>query len=419
MIDSFVYLCAIPELYWERERETQQSGLRIAHLTAEALGVERRINKGINLEIERPRYTLLCQRLETEVIQAGWWKSFKNWQEFSSLITADKFPLVPIDRNYIDFIRFTVSESPLARLGTSFFPPNEVSSHGKTFWNICRQHGVQNVSALKIRAQFFQCAAQNRCGVIELQYPFAFIDSPKADIASQLEQVRNQLFEADNAREEILTTSLTLSKQDLHEVDTFQSDYKQRQVQTLSHTILQAIKNGSGANLSNRSNDVIAEVLHRFVYVQPSQSIMPAELRIIYADGSEGLPFPIRCRHQRTQSEVNWLSQHPPLKAVLMSMRHLDLDREVDLAWFRNREVSKSRALAETDEYCYQTTRKLLSDALKEGPLLLHMYHTGFEPAVVGFYRAVVEALQKHNRLGVLPYYYRDKKPFELGSWWL
>jgi hypothetical protein len=219
-------------------------------------------------------------------------------------------------------------------------------------------------------------------------------------------------------RDQSPTSAVDLSAEDLHEVDAFKSVYKQRQVKALSASLIKAINNKEPANFSNRSNDIIAEVLHRFVYVLSGQPTSPVSIRVVYADGSEGRPFSIRCLPSNDQPEPAGAEQSPALRAVLMSMRHVDLDRDVDMAWFRNREVSKTRTLAETDEYCYQTTLGLLGGALSKGPLRLHMYHTGFEPAVIGFYRAVVEVLLANQPVSILPYYYRGKEGFELGSWW-
>ena len=424
MIRSSVYLCAIPELYWEPE-DAGHLPVHIARFAADALGAERRISKGVNLENERPRYTLLCQRLESEVLASGLLQPVAGLGQLPSALTAGKLPAVLIDHSYLDFLRLAANGDTPERLGASFFPPDQVLSHAEAFEGLCTQHGLGDVPALQTRAQFFRYAAQAHCGVVEIQYPCAFLDTPDLEMSPQLERLRTQLFERDDAGDGTSAVALALSEEDLHEVEAFESGYKQRQVRNLSCAILQAIENGDPANFSNRSNDVIAEVLHRFVCVASHQAdsaagsrigLTPAEIRIVYADGSEGRPFPIRCLCLGPQVEDN----EPPLRAVLMSMRHLDLDRVVDLAWFRNREVSKTRTLAETDEYCYQKTLDSLDAALKEGPLLLHMYHTGFEPAVIGFYRGVVEALRSEQggMLAVLPHYYRGKKGFELGSWW-
>lgn len=415
MIRSCVYLCAVPEPYWDPERAPQLTRIGVARFAADALGVERRIGKEINLENERPRYTLLCQRLEAAVLQSGLFRPIANLEQFSAGLMEGKLPAIPIDHSYLDFLRLVVNGDAPARLGATFFPPAQVLAHVEGFETICAQHGVQDVPALETRTQFFLHAAQARCGVVELQYPFAFLDTPDVDTASQIERIRNLLFEGNGTGDGAPACALALSEEDLHEVEAFESNYKQRQVRKLSHAILQTIKSGYPANFSNRPNDVITEVLHRFIYVPPDQPMTPTEIRIVYADGSEGQPFPIQCLRQGTQAKDGV----DPLRAVLMSMRHLDLDRVVDLAWFRNRRVSKTRTQAETDEYCYQTTLDLLDAALKEGPLLLHMYHTGFEPAVIGFYRGVVEVLCSGEMLSVLPYYYRGEKHFELGSWWL
>jgi hypothetical protein len=97
-------------------------------------------------------------------------------------------------------------------------------------------------------------------------------------------------------------------------------------------------------------------------------------------------------------------------------MRHLELDPVVDWAWYRNKEVSQTRPLAESDEFCFQHSLKQLAElhAAYAGYVLrLNMYHTGFEPAAIGFYRAVaVTLMRQRGWLRVVPYYFRGSTRF-------
>ena len=73
---------------------------------------------------------------------------------------------------------------------------------------------------------------------------------------------------------------------------------------------------------------------------------------MIYTDGSQGENLPLQCLPKREKEEFEILLKFPPLRAALLSMRHLEMDDKVDISWFRNREVSKARAFSETDQFC-------------------------------------------------------------------
>lgn len=415
--------------------------MRIARLAAEAMSAERRIRKEINIEAERARYTLLCQRLEAQVLGSCLMKimpleglhlfrsashatpaspTSNSWlAQFSAILSEGKLPTVAIDETYLDFLRLLSDDIHPGRVGASFFPVSEVATHIDVFNRLCQARDLRDVPALHTRMQFFQWALQSYCGVIEIQYQFAPLNKSGSDTLPYRKRIREQLLGTIQARAEAAGGVISLAENELHEIALLESEYKRRQVGNLSLAVLQAINHGGPANFSNRPNDIIAEVLHRIVYVPPLQDIQPTRVRIVYADGSEARPIVFRCLPEPLPARISAAERSSFLRASLMSMRHLDLDQSIDLVWFRNREVSKSRTLAETDEYCYQTTLTLLQTGSRDGPVFLHLYHTGFEPAVLGFYRGIVEALIKGQRVGVLPYYYRDRGQYELGSWWL
>lgn len=166
----------------------------------------------------------------------------------------------------------------------------------------------------------------------------------------------------------------------------------------------------SAINLSNQSHNTIADVLHEFVYVDAEEEVAPTYVHVLYGDGSRGKPFPLRCLPRKHNGYLPQLRHIQPLRTALISMRHLEMDHLVDIAWLLNKDIPKAPPLADVDAFSYRETQRQLREALSTGPLKLHLYHTGFQPAVVGFYRALVEELlQRRNtspQLEVTPYYF-------------
>jgi hypothetical protein len=139
----------------------------------------------------------------------------------------------------------------------------------------------------------------------------------------------------------------------------------------------------------------------------------PGRVRVIYADGSEAKPFPLRILPTNSAPAG---TDTVEISVALMSMRHLELDPVVDWAWYRNKEVSQTRPLAESDEFCFQYSLRQfveLRDVYSGHALRLNMYHTGFEPAAIGFYRAVAATLMgQRGWLRVVPHYFRGGTRF-------
>nr|BFE56512.1 hypothetical protein GCM10020063_010380 [Dactylosporangium thailandense] len=139
---------------------------------------------------------------------------------------------------------------------------------------------------------------------------------------------------------------------------------------------------GSGEPLqvgSGARHEVITEVLH-----QAATRVGDGRpVRVLYVDGSEAQPFPL---HRPTSDTV---AIGRTIRVGLMSMRHSEIDRSVDGYWFRNRMVSTSRTLADTDAFCAAATLGKLRELTAAGIGDIELVHTGFEPAVVGFYRGL------------------------------
>ena len=143
-------------------------------------------------------------------------------------------------------------------------------------------------------------------------------------------------------------------------------------------------------NPSGINNRILTQTLYEFV---GGTSTMRVDVPVTYRDGSEASnTFPLRCLP---------LAERPPaqpdleLHLALLSIRHTEMDPVVDGAWLRNAEVSRPRPAALTDDFVYETSRTQLDHLTDGGRLtaVLHMYQTGLDTAVVGFYRAVVDHL--------------------------
>ncbi len=165
---------------------------------------------------------------------------------------------------------------------------------------------------------------------------------------------------------------------------------------------------------SDVSNTVLTESLRRAAQAEPGRA--PVELPVVYRDGSNGPRFPLR---QLKMSDVSPPSTWRTLRFTLMSIRHVEMDALVDGAWFRNSKISRPRPAGLTDELAFEISIRQLKETCSSGPVVIHMYQTGLEPAVMGFYRAVVVFLMaKPGTVAVVPHYYQGEGTFAPGSVW-
>lgn len=409
MTISRFYICAIPEPYWSSNIEL---------LATDALSCERRIAKEVNLKDEYSRYTLICKQIEQTIIQCGkigWIK--ESYWEFPHIIETERFPAIVLSDGYLSILS-RLLENPLSegRLGASFFPPEQVAEHRETFTRWVDQQGLNSSPIIEQRLAFLAWAVNSGCGIVELQTSFM----PAQVDDSLLTQYRGSQTAVEESTKYIEVPKFEITGLDREFFG--EKSRKQRLMRILIEQIQDAISNNEPVSFGNQAqHDVITEALNFFVYVPIDRPLTPTMLRIAYSDGSEAEPFPVLCLHRSSDTKVPAFSN--PLKFSLMSMRHFELDPEIDFCWFRNKEVSKTRTLAETDEFCYNTTLSQLNESLKLGDLHMHMFHTGFEPAVLGFYRGVVSKLLHLRQsptcsLRVLPMYYRGGNNYQSGEFW-
>ncbi len=157
---------------------------------------------------------------------------------------------------------------------------------------------------------------------------------------------------------------------------------------------------------SGVSNVVLTNSLREYVGRSGDRVDVPAE----YKDGS-------RAKHLFPLRSLKFLSapRGPfdlSVKFALLSIRHTEMDVVVDGAWLRNVQISQQRAAAETDDLVYEISREQLAELTRGGKrVMMEMYQTGLQPAVVGFYRALVDhLLTQPGSVTVRPMYFQQSR---------
>lgn len=153
-------------------------------------------------------------------------------------------------------------------------------------------------------------------------------------------------------------------------------------------------------------NAVVTEVLREFVNQPPNTSRV--DVPIEYRDGSRSAhSIAFRSLDLRPQLGAGELD----LNFALLSIRHTEMDAVVHGAWLRNAEVSRPRPAAQTDDLVYEISRTQLLELTSGGSrrVRIHMYQTGLETAVVGFYKAVVDHLLEFaGTVAVQPMFFQN-----------
>jgi hypothetical protein len=391
------HFAAIPRQYWE-----DMSPGSLGFLSAEALSSERRLAKEINLAAENNRYAQLCRRLEEEAFRLSGFQWHKEIKHLRSAIESGSCGLVAVEQSYLQIVWSSLLHPAWERFGRSFFVPGHVEAHRHAFNLWASKQSLSDHPAVIARNAFLENLASCGAGFVELQLHYMpGIVSAKFETLPRLAHVP--------AAQAVLGTADVVAPA---------AGIDCRFRAQLRKQITDALLYGSPVSFGNQaSHDAITECLHEFVYAQ-SKGHASCRVRVAYADGSEAEPFPVQCLPQVTAS-----AESKVIRVALLSMRHLSLDAEIDFCWFRNREVSRSWSLAEADAFCHRETLRQLRELTVNSPLHIILYHTGFEPACIGFYRALVEHISerrqrdKPSNISVEPLYYRRRR-YEAGSIW-
>ena len=165
---------------------------------------------------------------------------------------------------------------------------------------------------------------------------------------------------------------------------------------------------------SGVGNRGLTEGLRRFADKKDERDTV--EVRIIYRDGSEAHRFPLGS----LQFVRGFPTDVKVLRVALISLSRPELDIKVDLAWLRNRDISQIQQQAQIDDLVYEVSRKQLKDLSGHGPRIIYLYQIGLEPAIVGFYRALVQNLLAYpGSIAVSPRFCLRNRQLEEGTAWV
>ena len=183
------------------------------------------------------------------------------------------------------------------------------------------------------------------------------------------------------------------------------------------YLLSQALQNDSARDACLRpsgiANSILTEGLRQHTHCQAGQQRI--DVPVIYRDGSNGEPFPLRALRMTDQKPAGWRCY----RFTLLSIRHVETDHIVDGAWLRNVTISRIRAAGLTDAVVFDTSRRQLRRLMSAGPSLVYLYQTGLETAIIGFYRALTfHLLEQPGSVAVIPCYYHNDGGFSEGTVW-
>lgn len=393
-------LCLVPSVWWNGNVDNVVWNRALSELE----GIQRRLRKGVDPKVNGAAYRRCCRLLEEEIRKAV--QICKDIETAKTACAQGTVAAVAVDpEGYFRAIGSGLEGEDM-KLGATIHSPEHIAGHIKMLEKLVTQDSSPGSGLGQFR-EVFESATTTRAGVVELQSPW----SGGRSVAPTLRSVG------------VRSNLPSVCSFNDGESEAISFDYKIME-QLLDLQLRQALVEPVAVNFSNIRHQVATGVLQRYVFTGDQPAGPSKDVRVVYRDGSEGDPFPLACL-PADPSRAAKASNHPaPLKTGLISMRHLDLDREVRWYWFRNSVVSQARRLAESDRLCYEETSRQLAEALADPDipeLVLHLYHTGLEPAVLGFYRALVKAIpdwrQKEKFLAIIPMFlsgqaYKAGKPW-------
>ena len=411
-MNSQTYICVIPEELFYMEANISSTVFDIHTLIADAKDIEKRLLTGVNEENELARYSLCCASIEEKIIPLLHLIETLN----ESVQFTQYLPCVAIGADYIEIISKIYAadygQAKRNRIGYSYYLPNEIETH----LNIFRKHisdlGYKdNLTAIR-REKAFTFAKNHNCGIVEIQDPFSSI-FPQAEKRPSNPQEFQDLIDRIVTPRTVAIDELDYTKNSSAEI--LLRKAIQESIDTSNTDLM------NGINFSNIPHSVISEVLNSYCFTDQIDDT--TAINVLYTDGSQGMPIPIMCLHRLGEDEYKSFVAITALEVGLLSMRHLFMDKDVDFYWFRNKEVSKTRFLSDTDVFCYEESKRQFKELREMGKVKINLYHTGLQPAIIGFYRALVDELMyrrsiNSNTLMVIPKYYSRKRGYISGQEW-
>jgi len=410
MMATGTILCAVPGDCWNKQSTANRPAEQLRNCLRDHATIERRLSKNVAVDDESFRYARLSGQIEQVAIGNATFAP--GGREFKRQLRAGEFPAVRVGSEYVDLIRTVqmtegkTGHDTEGRLGSSVFSPGQLSEHVRAFTKAMQQYDFQDYSSIRHRLWFLRKRVLSfNCGLIEvpdhcsadlLTDPKSF-SSGGADgrslwdrvvarfrtnaMPSMLASERRERLESDDYKP--VKSSDWIQYGEIRDRGQFMQDRLRSQIRD-------AIAGGAPVNLMNQRQNMAISIFQEFLHVAPDRK--PAHAPVQYDDGRTARPFPFYCLPRLADGWAPTREFH----VALISMRHLPLDQYIDMNWYRNVDVPSRSGLAAADEVCYLDSMERLHQLLTTSRghrIRLHLYHTGYMPAIIGFYRAVVETL--------------------------
>lgn len=355
----------------------------LRRLMAKAIKTEQLMESKVLIEEVQKRYNTFCDRIE-----------FYSHR----LLSLGSVDSEDLGGNYLDLLvkikdRFP-EESMKSRLTANFCPKERMAGYISDFESLVSKVGISEREEIQKKLSFYRRALSENKNVVELLVAWTSIREIDIETdTSKLEESFLSLNVSDNMTSGDYGGHFVALKNQFNKV-----------------IDLTKKKTHAAINFSELRHDVITKVIREYAYKNGT----PMYVAVTYADGSEASPLPIYCLRSKLPEQMVQLNAQPILNVGMMSARHANdgLDALVKTYWYRNQEISIGRTQAETDDVAYKKSKELFFKLRSEGPYRIAFYQTGFQPAVVGFYRALIEELIERNKkkmpadLEVIPYFF-------------
>lgn len=412
-------LCAIPASCWSSTPAGTSEAVVLQRLLPRLAAVQRRLAKGIAAEEQELRYARLCERIEQIALSRARFAAAAS--DVSRVLAAGDFPAITLGSEYTDLLCLAQRTGDLpedaasqGRLGDTVIPPAHLARHLAQFQTLAQHLGMAHHPAIRHRSWFIRSRAlPEGCGLVEVPESLGQSRRQQRELPRQTldgrglwQRVTDFLWPAtppERSSLDLLAAQPVSSSAVIEATDWqhYSPENRGAWMQTRLTSQISAALRGQGAiNLANQRHNMAIEGLQPFVHVEADRR--PVQVALHYGPGLATRPFPLQCL-QRLPSE--WTPTRE-LHVGLVSMRHLPIDRYIDINWYRNVEVPSYDGMPQADEHCFQVSLTQLRELLQKtgaGRLRIHLYHSGFVPAVIGFYRALVTVLaDRATRAGSL-----------------
>lgn len=372
------------------------TGLKIAELASRAMKLEEILAKGTLKENYLRQYILVCQRMEEAAIQA---------LELEGSIKGS------VSDVYLRVLMGQPENGQLPkRLYAAFCMPDQAKMCALYLHKLAQTAEGEFRRQLDTAAETYGIAYHKKQVLVVVQ------DHQATVSGAQVEQMLER-------------SALEGMFRSLPVADTITDNTGKGSFQIFNEHVwkqINASKQGleNGLNPALASNPVNTEVLHGISYRGDKKGYgKPVPLRVVYTDGSEARPFVAFALDHLRGTPIVEGSGVVVLNIGMISARHPEIDKYVEMYWYPNSLVSQSRTSAETDELSYQYSVRMFGELRKSAEnCLLYFYQTGFPFALIGFLRALSEELVRSATeepwLKVVPMLYAGEDKYRQGKPW-